>query len=126
MLIETVRLNVRARNQLSTLKRRTGIENWNILCRWALCISLAETDPPRKGTAGGETGVEMAWRTFGGEYSDVYLGLLKNRCLKDGLDTDRDTLTEQIKLHIHRGIGYLASKKDLRTIEDLISLAAEN
>ncbi len=121
MTIETVRLNCRARNQLITLKRKTGIENWNILCRWAFCVSLAENHSPREGTVGGETGIEMTWRTFGGEYADLYLGLLKQRCIDEGLETDEETLTDQLKLHLHRGIGYLASKKQLTSIGDLVA-----
>lgn len=121
MTIETVRLNGRARNQLITLKRKTGIENWNILCRWAFCVSLAENHSPREGTVGGETGIEMTWRTFGGEYADLYLGLLKQRCIDEELETDEETLTDQLKLHLHRGIGYLASKKQLTSIEDLVA-----
>ena len=119
MSIETVRLNGRARNQLISLKRKTGIENWNILCRWAFCVSLAERHSPRSGAVKGETGIEMTWRTFGGEYSDVYLGLLKQRCLDDGLPVEEETLTEQLRLHLHRGIGYLAGQKDLTSIEGL-------
>ena len=122
MSIETVRLNARARNQLINLKRKTGIENWNILCRWAFCLSLAEQHTPRSGTVKGENGIEMTWRTFGGEFSDVYLGLLKQRCLDEGLEPDEENLTEQLKLHLHRGIGYLVSKKELSSIEDLIEL----
>lgn len=121
MTIETVRLNGRARNQLITLKRKTGIENWNILCRWAFCVSLAENHSPREGTVGGETGIEMTWRTFGGEYADLYLGLLKQRCIDEELETDEETLTDQLKLHLHRGIGYLASKKQLTSIDDLVA-----
>lgn len=123
MSIETVRLNSRARNQLVTLKRRTGIENWNILCRWAFCASLAEEHPPRSDAAGGETAIEMTWRTFGGEYADVYLGLLKQRSLDSGLGTDENTLNEQLKLHLHRGIGYLSSRKTLSSIDALLAIS---
>lgn len=122
MSIETVRLNGRARNQLITLKRRTGIENWNILCRWAFCASLAEDHAPRPGSAGGEAAIEMTWRTFGGEYADVYLGLLKQHNLEHDLGTDDQSLQEQLKLHLHRGIGYLASKKDFTSVEQLLNI----
>jgi len=122
MTIETVRLTARARNQLVTLKRRTGIDNWNVICRWAFCVSIAEPHPPRAGTADGEPGVEMTWRTFGGEYADIYLGLLKQRCLADGLPTDHDSLVESLKLHIHRGIGYLANRSGPQNIEELVGL----
>lgn len=122
MSIETVRLNGRARNQLVTLKRRTGIENWNVLCRWAFCASLAEKHAPRPGSAGGDAAVEMTWRTFGGEFSDIYLGLLKQRCVEDGLELTDSTLGEQLKLHLHRGIGYLTSRKDFTEIEGLLAV----
>ena len=46
MAIEHIRLAQTARDQLVTLKRRTGIAHWNVLCRWALCRSLAEPAPP--------------------------------------------------------------------------------
>ena len=124
MSIETVRLNGRARNQLVTLKRKTGIENWNILCRWAFCASLAEEHSPRSGSVKGETGIEMTWRTFGGEYADVYFGLLKQKCLDDGFEVDEETLTEQLKLHLHRGIGYLAGMKNLAGVEGFTGLTA--
>ena len=121
MSIETVRLNGRARNQLVTLKRRTGIEHWNVLCRWAFCASLAEGHSPRPGSVGGQTGIEMTWKTFGGEFSEIYLGLLKQRCLDDGLDTTDETLTEQLKLHLHLGIGYMAGTKNIDSIEGIHS-----
>jgi DNA sulfur modification protein DndE len=35
-MIENVRISEKAKNQLITLKRRTGIQNWNTLCRWGL------------------------------------------------------------------------------------------
>ena len=47
MVIETVRIDEQGREQLIRLKRYTGVEFWNVLCRWALCVSLAEpTKPP--------------------------------------------------------------------------------
>ena len=32
-IVDVVRVDERAKNQLTTLKRRTGIKNWNVLCR---------------------------------------------------------------------------------------------
>ena len=49
--------------------------------------------------------------------------LLKERCLSDGLGTGPDTLAQQFRLHLHRGISYLAGNKKLRKIDDLISIA---
>lgn len=124
MSIESIRLNSKARNQLITLKRKTKIDNWNILCRWAFCLSLQKKEMPSENVVGGEVAIEMTWRTFGGEYADIYLGLLKHRCLQDKLPIDDDTLSTQLRRHLHRGIGHLVGKKDLNSVEDLISLAA--
>ncbi len=44
--MDRIRLNASAKNQLATLKRRTGIEHNNALCRHALCISLANPSVP--------------------------------------------------------------------------------
>ena len=44
--IKQVRTSKTAKEQLIKLKRITKIENWNILCRWALCRSLAEPTIP--------------------------------------------------------------------------------
>lgn len=124
MSIESIRLNSKARNQLITLKRKTKIENWNILCRWAFCLSLQKPEMPSENVLGGEAAIEMTWRTFGGEYADIYLGLLKYRCLQDQLPIDQDTLSTQLRRHLHRGIGHLVGKKDLNSIEDLITVTA--
>ena len=44
----------------------------------------------------------------------VYLALLKERCLRDGLGTEDDVLASQFRLHLHRGIAYLSSDRRLR------------
>ena len=71
MAIEHIRLSQQARDQLITLKRRTGIAHWNVLCRWALCRSLAEPAKPPAIKLTLDSNVEMNWRTFGGDLGDV-------------------------------------------------------
>ena len=44
--VNNIKLSQTAKDQLLKLKRLTKIEQWNILCRWAFCRSLAETAPP--------------------------------------------------------------------------------
>jgi Domain of unknown function (DUF1832). len=39
-MIKIVRVNEDCKERLITLKRYTGIQNWNVLCRWAFCISI--------------------------------------------------------------------------------------
>jgi len=120
--IERFRLSEAAKEQLIRLKRSTKIEQWNILCRWALCRSLAEPSLPSPVSDPKKGGIELTWRVFGGELSDVLLMALKQRCHEDGLATDRPTLVEQFRLHVHRGIGYLVGEAESQTIDTLTHL----
>lgn len=124
MAIEHIRLSMQAREQLIRLKRYTGIEHWNVLCRWAFCQSLADPNVPPPSKIPADSNVEMSWRVFGGRHADIYLALLKARCLKDRLPVDDDVLVQQFRLHLHRGIATLASDRDLRDISALVALAA--
>jgi DNA sulfur modification protein DndE len=118
-MIESIRLNRRAKTQLSTLKRRTGIKNWNILCRWAFCLSLSAPDQPRKIDQSGESEVEMTWKTFAGQHDDIYLALLKQRCIQQELKITPKALQKQLHNHLYRGIGYLVSNNGLKNISSL-------
>jgi DNA sulfur modification protein DndE len=120
--IERIRLSQTARDQLTKLKRITKIDQWNILCRWALCRSLAEPSIPSSVPIPADSNVEMTWNVFGGEIADALLIVLKQRCHQDGLGTDKETLKQQFRLHLHRGIGYLAGDPNLKKIEDLINM----
>jgi len=106
-MIETVRISPAAKDQLITLKRRTGLKHWNELGRWALCRSLAEPTRPPDVPIPTEGGIEIDWRTFTGRAADLYLDLIRQRCVVDGLVPDEKTVQRQLLLHLHRGIGYL-------------------
>ena len=120
MSIEYIKLSQQAKDQLIKLKRHTGIEHWNVLCRWAFCLSLSEPSIPPEARIPADSNVEMTWRVFGGRYHELYLALLKERCLRDGLGTDPDTLAQQFRLHLHRGIAYLAATRSIRDVSDLV------
>ena len=122
MAIEHIRLSQKAKDQLIKLKRVTGIEHWNVLCRWALCVSLAEQSTPPQSKIPSDSNVEMSWKVFGGRYADLYMALVKERCVRDGLGVDADTLAQQFRLHLHRGISYLSGNKELKSIDDLLAL----
>lgn len=125
MITRQVRLSNQAKDQLIRLKSRTGIQNWNVLCRWALCLSLAEETPPADIDIPADSNVEMSWEVFGGEYQQVYEGLIRMRCLKDGLGDDQVTLNRCFRQHLHRGIAYLSSSNYIKSITDLMQLAID-
>lgn len=114
MSLEHIRISKQAREQLIRLKRYTGIEHWNVLCRWAFCRSLAEANVPPPSRIPADSNVELTWRVFGGRNHEIYLALLKERCLRDGFPVDDETLDSQFRLHLHRGIAYLAGDRRIR------------
>ena len=122
MFIKQVRLSSQARDQLIRLKTRTGVAQWNILCRWALCVSLKEATPPTPVDVPADSNVEMTWETFGGDHFEVYAALVRERCVRDGLEPTDEIAAKQFRLHLHRGISYLATPNAIRNVGDLISL----
>ena len=123
MTIEHIRVSRAARDQLITLKRRTGITQWNVLCRWALCRSLAEPAAPPATRLTLDSNVEMTWRVFAGDLDDILWALVRYRCHQDGLPLDDETLAQQFRLHLHRGISYLAGDTQVSDVAGLATLA---
>ena len=121
-IVEHIRLPKQSRDQLITLKRNTGIQHWNILCRWAFCRSMSERSiPPVNKIIAGQ-GVEMTWSVFAGEMSDVLLCLLKERCKTDGIEFDEISCSTYLRSHIQRGLCYMTADKRIKNICSLVSL----
>lgn len=125
MIIKQIRLTNVSKDRLGRLKGKTGIKNWNVLCRWALCYSLSENTMPTDLPIVADSNVEMSWYTFGGEYSDIYDALMIAWCMKMGLPTDDETLAKYFKLHIERGIAHLSGTNFIKNLDDLLNLAIE-
>ncbi|MDN0193908.1 DNA sulfur modification protein DndE [Streptomyces sp. NPDC001178] len=123
MSLETIRLSQTAKDQLVWLKRHTGITHWNVLCRWALALSLRDASTPLVKDIVTDSNVEMSWKTFAGAYGDVYLALLKQRCIADGQEPTDEAVSRTLIIHIHRGVGFLHGQRNLRSISDFVSLA---
>jgi DNA sulfur modification protein DndE len=123
MSLETIRLSQRAKDQLTRVKRDCGIKHWNVLSRWAICLSLAEESVPAPARIPADSSVEMSWRVFGGTDADLFLALITQRCHEDGLGTDSETVSEQFRLHLHRGIGYLFGDPQLKSLAGLLGRA---
>jgi len=122
MIVKQIRLSNKAKEQLIRIKGKTGIQNWNVLCRWALCLSLSEPSIPPDMEIPADSNVEMSWHVFGGEYHELYEALIKQRCLNDGLGNDPTTLAKYFRLHLHRGISYLSATNYIRSCSDLLQL----
>jgi DNA sulfur modification protein DndE len=107
--IDIIRLSEKQKQQLIILKRKTGIENWNVLCRWALCMSLADPTVPPKEDIPSDSNIEMTWRTLCGEYDQTYKAIIlfyKNNSKQNM------SLIELIKIHISRGLNLISRNLD--------------
>jgi len=114
-LPNSLRVSQQAKDQLIKLKRITGIKQWNVLCRWALCVSLADPSPPIVRTVRGDSNVEMSWKTFAGSLDTALVALLTQRMLES--DEGFESLAEVLAAHIHRGIGQLSGS--MQTGDDI-------
>lgn len=118
--VETIRISKQGRDQLTKIRRQTGVENWNILCRWALCVSLREPTPPAQPREKLDGGIEMTWKVFAGEDGETLGALLQMRASKDGLGNQAEGPSKCLRAHINRGLSYLASGKETKSIADFI------
>lgn len=119
---DMVRFGTDVRDYVATLKRRTGIRTSNVLCRWALCRSLAEPTAPSTPPAV-DTVVEMTWKVFSGQAGELYWWLVQMRCHQHGFTLDEETLTRALRAHVARGAAYLVGDATMRDASSLASLA---
>lgn len=119
--MERVKLTSAARNQLATIKRRTGIEHNNAICRHALCISLANPSVPPDENFAFTGGLEIDWRTLTGGQDDLYTNLLIVRLLSEGKRVTEDAIRQVFLQHVHRGLSYLVSRREEDLLAELAS-----
>jgi DNA sulfur modification protein DndE len=100
MIVKQFKLSLPEKDKLIRIKSRTGIQNWNVICRWALCWSLNEESIPGGVDPASDSNVEMTWLTFAGEYHEIFEALIRQRCINDGLGTDQETLVKYFRLHL--------------------------
>ena len=106
--------------KVRTLKGRTGLTP-NILCRFALALSLRDPGIPDPSNYPND-GMEFNRYTIMGSHEVLLLALVRQRCLQDGLDPET-ALPEQLRAHINRGVGILYPR--LRALPDLGDMVAQ-
>lgn len=116
--VETIRVSKQGRDQLIKLRRQTGIEHWNVLCRWAFCVSMREKTSPPSLNQKLDGGVEMTWKVFAGDQSEIFSALTLLRTRKDGFPVNSEGIASCLRAHLHRGLAYLASGKETRSMSD--------
>jgi DNA sulfur modification protein DndE len=121
MIVKQFKLSQPEKDRLIRIKSRTGIQNWNVLCRWALCWSLSEPTIPGGIDPVSDSNVEMTWHTFAGEYDEIYEAIIRQRCIKDGLGDSPETLVKYFRLHLNRGINHFSTRDVLSSCQDLLN-----
>ncbi len=118
MTFVRIRLSVATSNRLKSLKGRTGLTP-NVLCRLALCYSLADSHPLGPAVPDSD-GLELNRATLFGEREEVYLALLKQRMVNDAVGHE---LEDTLRAHIDRGVALLAPR--LKSVADVTELLSE-
>ena len=121
MSIDKIRLSEKEKQNLISLKRKTGIKHWNILCRWALCASLAERSKPPIEEILSDSNIEMTFKTLTGENSSLYMALIRYRLEHDQYGHKKLSELDIIRLHINRGLSYINKKNN--TLSSLLNTA---
>ena len=96
-----IRISEKATFRLNQLKGKTGLTP-NILCRIAICYSLNDPTIPNPAEYD-ERGQELNRYTLTGEWDTFFIALVKERCIQDGLDPEKD-LFNQLRAHLNRGV----------------------
>lgn len=123
MIVKQIKLSNTSKEKLSRLKGKTGIKNWNVLCRWALCYSLYENTIPTDIPVASDSNLEMSWYTFSGEYSELYEAIVIEWCIDKGIKPTDENVSKYFKLHLERGISYLSGTNFIKNIDDLLNVA---
>jgi DNA sulfur modification protein DndE len=112
-----IRVGKNATNKLSALKSKTGLTP-NLLCRIALCYSL-ENEKVSNLIPPDENGQEFNRHTLFGDDDILFISLVKQRCINDGLDPNKDFM-RVLKLHLNSGIIAIHSR--IKEVSDFINL----
>jgi DNA sulfur modification protein DndE len=117
MKLTKLRLTKDASNRLRFLAGKTALTP-NLLCRIGFCLSLGESsllnpdDYP-------EEDREFNRYTLLGEYDSLFVALLKERCLHDGVGVEK--LPDYFRAHMNRGITILQRRaKGIADIAELV------
>ena len=122
MIIRQIKLSQKERDKLIRIKAKTGLEAWNVICRWALCVSIADPTIPFGPDVPSDSNVEMSWGTFGGEYQELYDAIFRERCKTDGIENDPIQIAKYFRLHLQRGINSLAAKTGPKNVTEMLNL----
>jgi len=105
--------------RLIQLKSRTGLRP-NLLCRLGFCLSLNDPTVPDPDAYPPDSKRELNRYTLTGEWDNLFVALLRERCAHDRLDLEND-LEDQFRAHVNRGVLMLNQRvKHLGDLDRLV------
>ena len=120
LVIDTLKTSSNLKNSLTRIKTITGISNWNVICRWALCLSLKQNSLPREVDEKLD-GVEIDYDVLVGKNKTIYTQLLINNLQRHQVEINKKNLTKYLNAHVNRGANIIYTNK-LKNISDLFLL----
>ena len=120
LTIDNLKTSTNLKNSLTRIKTNTGIANWNVICRWALCLSLKQTSLPREVDEKLD-GVEIDYNILVGANKTIYTQLLINNLITHKVEINKKNLTKFLNAHVNRGANIIYTNK-LKDISGLFKL----
>ncbi len=121
MQINRIRVSEEVDQYLRNLKAKTGLTP-NLLCRIGFCLSLREPTIPKIEDYPEGGAREFNRYTLLGQWDNLFVALLKERCFQDGLPIP-GCLEDQFLAHLNRGVVLLFQR--VKHLGDLNHLVEE-
>jgi DNA sulfur modification protein DndE len=118
--IDSIKTSSNVKIALTRIKSITRIPTWNVICRWAFCLSLKQTSLPREVDEKLD-GVEIDYDILVGKNKTIYTQLLINNLIKHKVELNKRNLIKYLNAHINRGVNIIYNYK-LKDISGLVKL----
>lgn len=122
-----IRLHRAAKAHLATLKERAGLRRDDVVCQWALSVSLSTPELPKiRRPQPGD--VDVDWHGEHTALADVYAALVERHAQRGGVDPSPDQLWEYLRAHLQRGLELLVERTDdvIGRPEELLAAALQS
>jgi len=80
-------------------------------------MSLSMDTPPPRYAPQEESNVEMDWKTFAGQHSDILCALVRQAASRESIDIEsQQEMAQHFRAHLERGIVSIQNCKNIREL----------
>lgn len=108
--IDAVRLTASEKDMLSRIKRKTSVDSWNVLCRWALATGLSSNLKNLAKSTEKRDAVEIRWDTFAGRWSDIISASIRSAYHSHAAHDQPVGIGDFFQMVLAKGIRILAKQ----------------